>query len=90
MKFPDHKCQLMLMHNEHRNDYKTMEEYIRDDAEGPRDGLLELSEEEQARCIATNEIWTLRWYPDTPISFYFVAAPTLAELLTKANGVDNG
>ena len=33
------------------------------------------------RCEDTDTLWVFRVYPDTPIGFYWYAAPTLAELM---------
>ena len=38
----------------------------------------------KAKSIETGELWEMQWYPDTPVSFYCVAAPTLADLLRYA------
>ena len=42
------------------------------------------SDDHQQRAIADNEIWTLHWYPNTPVGFIAIAAPTLPELLAFA------
>ena len=89
MKLPRHKCGLFLTHNEHRDYYESAEEWIADqtcDDGGSRMGWE--NEEAKARAIATDEVWTLHWYPDTPIGFFEVAAPTLEELLAYAEKVE--
>lgn len=78
MKLPDHKCGLFLTHNEHRNYYESAEKFIVDRE------LVFADEDAKARAIATDEIWELQWYPDTPIGSYTVAAPTLDEVLALA------
>ncbi|MGA3170344.1 MAG: hypothetical protein ABSE62_04965 [Chthoniobacteraceae bacterium] len=79
MKFPAHKCGLFLSHNEHRDVYQTVTEFI-------GDGLAYSFRDETSmyQCIATGELWTLHWYPETPIGFHLIAAPTLEELLAFA------
>lgn len=40
-----------------------------------------ISEEERQKAIADNSMWTAQWYPDTPVSFYAVAASSLNALI---------
>ena len=77
-KLPAHKCGLYLTHNEHRDYYETIEQWL-----GSRDIDWE-SDEAKQRAIGTDECWSLHWYPDTPIGSYTVAAPTLDECLEFA------
>jgi len=67
----------------HRDDYESAQKWCddKDQLECPPDWK---DDESKARAIATDEIWTLRWYPNTPIGSYSVAAPTLEELLAFA------
>lgn len=83
LPFPPH-CSLTLEHNRHRNHYQPLAEWI---ANNP-DWCDWESEEAKQRAIATDECWTLRWYPDTPVGFCAVAAPTLAECLALAMTYD--
>ena len=78
MKLPDHKCALFLTHNEHRSYYEPAEKFIEEQT------LCFKDDDAKARAIATDEIWVLQWYPDTPIGSYTVAAPTLEEVLALA------
>jgi hypothetical protein len=89
VKFPKHKCGLHLNHNEHKNIYQTAAESIED---GKRMECSASWENEEAKqmAIKTNEIWTLQWYPDTPIGSYYIAAPTLEDLLKFAEKVEDG
>lgn len=81
IKLPEHKCGLYLQHNEHRDLYETAADYIADN-----DRFQWKDEESKQRAIDTNEIWTLQWYPETPVGFCAAAAPTLEELLAYVNG----
>jgi hypothetical protein len=38
------------------------------------------SPEERQECCNTNSVWTLQWYPETPIGSYSISAPTLEKL----------
>ena len=80
---PQHKYGLFLTHNEHRDYYEKAEDYIREGCERSSATVWKNDEAKQ-RAIETDEIWELQWYPNTPIAFYHVAAPTLAELLEWA------
>lgn len=80
MEFPQHKCSLTLTHNDHRDYYQSAEDWIEENS----DRLNWESDDAKGRAIETDSIWTLQWYPDTPIGFYCVAAPTLEEVLALA------
>ena len=79
MKFPDHKCGLYLTHNEHRDVYEKLDEWIESDKSNWE------SEAQKQRAIDTDECWVLQWYPNTPIGFFRIAAPTLEDLLRFAH-----
>ena len=83
MNLPPHKCALFINHNEHRVYYETIEHFL-DCYMVPATAPSFASDEARARAIATDELWTMQWYPDTPIGFHFIAAPTLEELLAFA------
>lgn len=76
---PAHKCSLTIQHNEHRDFYMTATEWLDDH------GMYEFrTAEQRQRAIDSDSIWTLHWYPKTPIGFHAIAAPTLRELLEYA------
>lgn len=75
VEFPPHKCGLFLEHNSHLNVYATVEEYY-------PDGWL--SDEQREKAIASNNVWSLQWYPDTPVGFYRLVASDLEILLQEA------
>ena len=83
MKLPNHKCGLTLEHNVHLQDYMTAEQQI-EEWDRNNSGPEWISAEAKQRSLETNEIWSLHWYPRTAISFYYIAAPTLEELLDYA------
>jgi hypothetical protein len=82
--FPKHDCELVLRHNENRSIYQSVAEFL-EDRDDPNYAATWESAEHKARAIATNELWELQWYPNTPISFNNIMAPTLEELLSFAN-----
>lgn len=70
---PKHKCGLYLTHNEHKDSYEEIGQWIVDQTE-PNDWV---SEDEMERAIETDSVWALQWYPDTPIGFYRLTASSL-------------
>lgn len=84
IKFPKHECELTLTHNENRIYYQTVRKYLEEMEERESGNNFKNSEQRQ-KAIDTNEIWTLQWYPSTPVGFCSVSAPTLEELLESAN-----
>lgn len=85
---PNHECQLTLSHQPHKTCYETVEEYFRDNIdynnlpEGTPD-LEYCTENDRTACVATDQIWELHWYPNTPIGFHHFAAPTLERLFER-------
>lgn len=78
--WPLHKCEMTLTHNEHRNSYQTAAQYL--DHEWPH--LLFRDRAARQRCVDTDELWCLQWYPDTPVGYFAIAAPTFAEVMAWA------
>lgn len=85
IQFPVHSGALFLEHNAHKNSYQSIIEWIEDDKENGQEFYAWKNEEQKQRAIDANEVWTLQWYPETPVGFHAVAAPTLEELLEFAN-----
>ena len=85
---PRHACSLELTHNQHLDYYETAEQRIAemDGYECPPNWK---TPESKAQAIATNELWELHWYPDTPIGNYSICAPTLHELLSYAGEIQS-
>jgi len=84
MKFPAHKAGLQLQHNDHLNVYETVAHYT--DNDYYEDAWV--SDEQKAKAIATNELWNLHWYPDTPVGFYHVCGADLDAVLTRAAEIE--
>lgn len=81
MKFPDHKAGLSLHHDEHKTNRLTAAEWIADGA----DGVLWVSKEQKQKAIATDSIWMITWYPETPVGSWCFAAADLDVLLEYVN-----
>lgn len=74
---------LTIAHNEHRQTREQLPDFL-DDAD-PQ--FRNAAARQQA--IATDELWTLQWYPTTAVSCRWIAAPTLAELLEFAASTED-
>jgi hypothetical protein len=81
IEWPAHKASLHLTHNQHLAYYRTVAEAIEDGDHGMDDWV---SEEQKQKAIATNDCWTLQWYPETPVGFCILAAADLDVLLAAA------
>lgn len=79
-RLPAHKASLHLKHNDHKSNYLTVAEAIEYDCFGCEE-VDWVSEEQRQKAIATNEMWTLQWYPDTPVGFCVRSAADLDVLL---------
>jgi len=76
-----------ITHNDHTTSYQTVAESLAEGFEwGPKPDDFE-SPEHMQRCIDTNELWEIQWYPDTPVGFCKVYGPTFEETLAFANKV---
>jgi len=87
--FPPHKAELILSHNEHKNGYRTVTEwdqYLKDFHHD--DDIGWVSEEQRRKAIATDSVWILVWYPETPVGFNRLMACDLDVLLEYARGYE--
>jgi len=78
---PKHKVCLELVHNQHRAYYLSVKDYI-------SNRISWKDDEAKNRSITSGELWELQWYPETPVGFHHLAAPTLQELLELAKEYD--
>jgi hypothetical protein len=86
MKLPSHKAGLYLTHNQHKDYYETVEEHVNEYANISKDDFV--SEEDYQKCVETNELWELQWYPETPIGSHKVNGSSLEIVLQKAMEID--
>lgn len=88
--FPEHKSGLSLEHDQHKNCYESIESWEQtlkacgnqDHADPVEFGWV--SVEQRDKAIATDSVWCLQWYPDTPIGFCRLFACDLDVLLKAA------
>lgn len=84
LKFPKHEGAMFIQHNEHLNYYQPVAEYIEEE------DLTKSfrNPEELAKSVNTGELWVMQWYPDTPVGFIKIAAPTWEGLLEFARMIE--
>jgi hypothetical protein len=70
---------LTITFNDHEGYYEKPGERVSDDEW--------VSDNEKRKAIETNSVWTLHWYPDTPVGFYTVSASSLESVLAAAESV---
>ncbi len=85
IRWPRHAAEMTISHNPHKNSYQSVAEYfsfldVTPDDCGGQDAL-------DALC-AGDELWVVRWYPDTPIGFYCAFAATFASALALALDIE--
>lgn len=87
-------CSFSLTYNDHNVVYETAEQRIEDSAGDPRaDYYGDVPADEKAKMIATNTIWTLHVYPNTPVGFNVYHGATLDAAIDAATsdaGAANG
>lgn len=70
-----------IEHNDHKAVYQPIREYLTNnnfDDEDIAPGELE-------KILATDELWVIRWFPDTPVGHCVAIASTLERALEWAN-----
>ena len=82
MKLPKHKAGLYITHNQHKDYYETVEQHVLEYISMDKDDFV--SPEDYQKCIDTDELWELQWYPETPVGFHKVCGSTLEVVLQKA------
>lgn len=82
IKLPRH-VSIHIEHDDHKSVYEKLTTWMAD-----RFRKVTVAEfaspEAMQRAIDTDSCWSVQWYPDTPIGFYTVYAPTLEEALALA------
>lgn len=86
MNFPSHKAGLYLTHNQHKDYYEKIEDHLQEYPGFDDDNFV--SAEDKQKCIDTDELWELQWYPETPVGFHKVCGSTLDVVLKRAMEID--
>ncbi len=76
------KCSVTLMINDHRDNYDTAEQALKDDQD--RQQLIEVTPDVKQMMIWTDTIISLQFYPDTPIGSYSIYHYDLDACLDQA------
>jgi hypothetical protein len=79
---PKHECGLYLEHNSHKDCYESVDSFY-----DHLDDSQWVSDEEHIKAIDEDSVWTLQWYPNTPIGSHTIAASSL-EAIQKYFGVE--
>ena len=85
MQLPRHEAGLYLTHNEHRDIYQPLAQWLDNRQVAESDWV---SEEQRLKALAIDSCWCLQWYPNTPVGFCILYAADLDVLLTKAAAVE--
>lgn len=80
--FPEHKASLHVTHNQHKAYYQSIEDYIAEEEIGKAEYEWATPTSKE-RAIATDSLWEVQWYPDTPIGFCLKYGATLEEILAS-------
>ena len=88
MNLPKHKASLSMTHNDHKDYYLTVADLLKENHPSI-DAEYFVSDEDMQKCIDTDELWEIQWYPNTPIGFYKVCGSTLEIVLSKAMQIDS-
>lgn len=84
MTFPEHKAGFFLQHNEHKNYYEPLDEWLC--KSNHIDERAWVSEEQKQKALTTDSLWVMQWYPETPVGSCILAAADLDALLAAARG----
>lgn len=87
-QLPEYECSLHISHNQHKCYYESAAEYL-NRPEGPGPGGFDedewVSRGDFDAAIATDSIWEIQWYPNTPVGFCMAYGSTLENALKAAN-----
>jgi hypothetical protein len=77
----EHSCFHLTFNDEHAINYMTAADYFERHPDWDHGWV---SPEEREKAIANNSVWTLQWYPDTPVGFLLMRASTAAAVIVAA------
>lgn len=66
--------------DEHSCNYCSAQKYA-DEYGQYEPGDMWISDEDRTLALRTNSVWSIQWYPDTPVGFYRKYASSLPKLL---------
>lgn len=74
--FPPHHA-VTVEHNPQFVGYSTVATYLKDHNDCPPDFM---DDADRARCVESNDMWVMTWYPLTPVGSYQIAASSFEKL----------
>lgn len=80
------KCGVFFTANEHRDYYQTAEEWLVDRIRDQEE-IDKFDKEIWGEMIKRDTIYSLQFYPDTPVGFYIIYHYDYDELLKKAKNI---
>ena len=69
---------MTIEHQPHATIYMPLQEYLAEEF------AFDITDEDKAECIRTGHLWVIHWYPNTPVGFNCVGAPTLQRAIERA------
>lgn len=72
----EHSSLTIGFNDEHAPNYMTAAEWELDERGGDW-----VSDTERERALADNTVWSIQWYPQTPVGFHRLKASSLSALL---------
>lgn len=79
----EHSSLTIGFNDDHAANYVTAQEWFDEWGHyqgGDKDYIDWASEEERLKALRENSVWTLQWYPNTPIGFNRIGASSLPAL----------
>lgn len=76
---PPHKGSCTISHNDHLNNYATVEQEEEFHAEWFKGSWV--SGESREFAIKNNQLWSIQWYPETPVGFSNLCAGRWADIV---------
>lgn len=83
MNIPKH-LSLTITHNDHKTVYESVKDFLHS-THKPYHWIGFKDEAAYDKACATDELWEMTWFPDTPVGSRTVYAPTLEELLEESS-----
>lgn len=93
LALPKHKAALSLEHNPHKSYHQSVEQYeaqMLDSLNVTNRLELWATEHQRDMAIASNNLWVLQWYPETPVGSCMLWAYSLEQLLISVNEGNKG
>ena len=84
MLFGQHSSLTIGFNDDHACNYVKAKDWDQYDAGNDDCRIDWVSEDERAMAVENNTVWTLQWYPNTPVGFCCIGASSLSTLIAAA------